>query len=112
MKILSFDEFVQRLTGYANGRAICPGHDDNMKSLSVNEGNGGRILVKCHAGCNIHHVLGSLDLTIESISGNHVFLFKSLKRCIQHAIELANSGGLGYEDISEVLNEVSDELIF
>ena len=112
MKILSFDEFNAKLKDYANGRAICPGHEDNMKSLSVNEGDGGRILVKCHAGCDIHHVLGSMDLTTESISGNHGFLYKNLKRCIEHAVELAKSGGLNCEAVSEVLNEVNDELIF
>ena len=31
--------------------ARCPVHDDRRASLSVSEGDDGRALVKCHAGC-------------------------------------------------------------
>jgi len=30
--------------------ARCPAHDDRHASLSVGEGEGGRVLLKCHAG--------------------------------------------------------------
>jgi hypothetical protein len=32
-------------------KARCPAHDDHEPSLSINQGNNGAILVKCHAGC-------------------------------------------------------------
>ncbi len=40
----------------------CPSHDDKAPSLSVSEGNDGRVLVNCHAGCSLEAVLESLKL--------------------------------------------------
>lgn len=37
----------------------CPAHDDGRTSLSVT-GNGGRLLVKCHAGCSQEAVIDAL----------------------------------------------------
>lgn len=31
--------------------ALCPAHDDQNASLSIAEGDDGRVLLKCHAGC-------------------------------------------------------------
>jgi putative DNA primase/helicase len=49
----------------ANGKgwmALCPAHDDHDPSLSVCEGDDGRVLVHCHAGCDTSEVLSSLGL--------------------------------------------------
>lgn len=63
---------VQNLLGRRSGvrqlpsgswQAICPAHDDHNPSLSISQGNDGRALVKCHAGCEIGDVLHALDLT-------------------------------------------------
>jgi hypothetical protein len=45
-------------------RMLCPAHDDHHPSLSVREGTGGRVLVKCHAnaGCSLQAILDPLDL--------------------------------------------------
>jgi len=40
--------------------AICPAHDDHDPSLSLNDGDDGRVLVKCHAGCSQDAVVGAL----------------------------------------------------
>jgi hypothetical protein len=44
------------------GEARCPGHDDRRASLSYKEGQDGRVLVKCHAGCPLEQVLAPLGL--------------------------------------------------
>jgi hypothetical protein len=38
----------------------CPAHDDKNPSLSVSDGEDGRLLVKCHAGCDATAVLEAL----------------------------------------------------
>src|SRR5438876_2829140 len=53
-------EGVRRLqTGYS---AKCPSHDDRVNSLSVNAGDGGRLLLYCHAGCTLEAILVALRL--------------------------------------------------
>jgi hypothetical protein len=44
----------------AQGFARCPAHDDRHPSLSLADGRDGRLLVKCHAGCDGRTVLGAL----------------------------------------------------
>lgn len=45
----------------------CPGprhaHDDRRPSLKVDEGEGGRVLLHCHAGCDPGNILDALGLT-------------------------------------------------
>ena len=40
--------------------ARCPAHDDREPSLSVREGEDGRVLVRCHAGCDQRRVIEAL----------------------------------------------------
>ena len=40
----------------------CPSHDDSTPSLSVSEGNDGRVLLKCQAGCQTEKVIADLGL--------------------------------------------------
>src|SRR4029450_5796404 len=42
--------------------ARCPAHDDRTASLAVREGDDGRVLVHCHAGCTTDAVLAALGL--------------------------------------------------
>src|SRR5579863_5777318 len=42
--------------------AQCPAHEDRNPSLSVTNGNS-RVLMRCHAGCDIDDVLATLGLT-------------------------------------------------
>jgi len=76
---LSVSEFLGRLNGVKkqnNGswKALCPAHDDNNPSLSVND-HGGKLLVHCHAGCSFEQVLAAIKsppsvLGIHSGNGN------------------------------------------
>src|SRR5437870_2288131 len=43
--------------------ARCPVHDDQRASLSVGRGRDGRVVLKCHAGCDTEAVLAAVGLT-------------------------------------------------
>jgi putative DNA primase/helicase len=51
-----------RLSGVRGSAARCPAHDDQHQSLSVNRGAGGKVLLKCHAGCELEAVLAAIGL--------------------------------------------------
>ena len=44
----------------SNWSACCPTHDDRTPSLSLRDSNDGKVLVRCHAGCNQQQVIASL----------------------------------------------------
>ena len=50
--------------------ALCPAHDDNRNSLSLNEGSDGRVLFKCQAGCSVDQILAALSLSKPTNSHN------------------------------------------
>jgi 5S rRNA maturation endonuclease (ribonuclease M5) len=56
-------------SGNGKWTAKCPAHKDENPSLSISEGQGGRTLLKCHAGCTLESILGALGLTAADISG-------------------------------------------
>ena len=41
----------------------CPVHDDRTASLSITECEDGKVLLKCHAGCDTEGVLSAIGLT-------------------------------------------------
>ncbi|HSY66702.1 MAG TPA: hypothetical protein VK829_19080 [Terriglobales bacterium] len=47
--------------------ARCPAHNDNVNSLSVGEGDDGRALLHCHAGCSFEDVVAALGITVRSL---------------------------------------------
>jgi hypothetical protein len=44
--------------------ARCPAHEDRRASLSIAEGDDGRALVKCHAGCKVEAICAALGLRV------------------------------------------------
>ena len=42
--------------------AKCPAHEDRTASLSINTGDDGRVLLKCHAGCSVDDILHAVHL--------------------------------------------------
>lgn len=47
--------------------ALCPAHGDTMNSLSVAEGDDGRVLLKCFAGCSFEEVVAALGVSASSL---------------------------------------------
>jgi putative DNA primase/helicase len=42
--------------------ACCPAHEDRQPSLSIAEGEDGRVLLKCHAGCSLEAICEAMGL--------------------------------------------------
>jgi hypothetical protein len=59
-----FEAFQRNGDGY---KALCPAHHDNNPSLSINEGDDGRVLIHCHAGCDPQDVLAAVGLTFADL---------------------------------------------
>jgi putative DNA primase/helicase len=52
--------------------ARCPAHKDHEPSLSIAESNNGKVLVRCHAGCEQHRVIAALRVRgLWSDAGRH-----------------------------------------
>src|SRR5450631_2843368 len=67
----AFLDKLERVTKSGTGHmARCPAHEDRTASLSVREGDDGKILLFCQAGCETKYVLEKLDLTFADISGH------------------------------------------
>lgn len=49
-------------TGDDQYEARCPGHEDKRASLSVGVGKDGRVLLKCHANCELEDIVRALEL--------------------------------------------------
>jgi 5S rRNA maturation endonuclease (ribonuclease M5) len=57
-------------SGWTSGTtrsARCPAHDDSVASLSVSEGDEGKALLYCHAGCSTAEVCEALDLHVADL---------------------------------------------
>src|SRR3990167_8529552 len=63
--LLSGLERVRPITG--GWMARCPAHDDDTASLSVSEGDDGRALIFCHAGCATEAILAAMRLPASSL---------------------------------------------
>lgn len=61
-KILTLLQGVRQV-GPRRWMARCPAHDDRNPSLSVTEGEDGRILLHCFAGCETEDILRALGLS-------------------------------------------------
>ena len=64
---MTVHEILSRLHGVKGGHgqwtARCPAHDDRQNSLSVGEGKDGRVLLRCHAGCDVDRIAAALGVT-------------------------------------------------
>lgn len=47
--------------------ARCPSHEDRVSSLSIAEGDDGRVLLKCFAGCNVDAIVAAIGLEIPDL---------------------------------------------
>jgi len=59
------ENLISRLHAKRSGKgwtAKCPAHDDREPSLSINEGADGRVLLRCHAGCDLDSICAALNI--------------------------------------------------
>jgi 5S rRNA maturation endonuclease (ribonuclease M5) len=68
---VTVEEFVSRLDGASGAGgghvARCPAHQDDRASLSVGEGDDGRVLLRCFAGCEPEAVVAALGLEMKDL---------------------------------------------
>ncbi len=50
--------------------AKCPAHDDRKNSLSIREGDDGRVLLHCFARCDVARIVAALGLTMRDLFPN------------------------------------------
>ncbi len=63
--VLSHLERVKKsATGFT---ACCPAHEDGRPSLSIREGDDGRVLLHCHAGCTVDAIVAAVDMTMKDL---------------------------------------------
>jgi hypothetical protein len=68
MTASAFAELVQaRTAGRGRWQAKCPAHLDKSPSLAIKEGQDGRVLLRCWAGCETHSILAALRLTMRDL---------------------------------------------
>jgi len=71
--MISIEEFLSRLqkvrkTGSRSWMACCPSHQDKNPSMTVSEGNDGRILVHCFSQqCGIDDITASVGLEVKDL---------------------------------------------
>src|SRR5215211_2865747 len=81
--------FRQESVRQSNGswKALCPAHEDREPSLSVTEGDDGRALLKCFAGCKNPEIVGALDLDMGDLfvqrNGHRKNLFQTPRKRMQ-----------------------------
>ena len=68
---MDFDEVLAhfphvRRSG-AGWQARCPAHEDRTPSLTISEGDDGRTLVHCHAGCTTEDIVAAVGLTLRDL---------------------------------------------
>lgn len=68
---MTVDEFIaglDKVQKTARGwMSLCPAHEDSARSLSIAEGDDGRVLVNCFAGCTTDKVCAALGLRIADL---------------------------------------------
>jgi len=69
--LLSHFDGVKK-TGYGKYIARCSAHDDRNPSLAISEGDGGRLLLKCWAGCETEDVLSAVGLKFADVMPERV----------------------------------------
>ncbi len=64
--LLSHFDGVKEI-GYGKYVAQCSAHDDRSPSLAISEGDGGRLLLHCWAGCETEDILSARGLTFADV---------------------------------------------
>jgi len=91
---------LDRLPNHArsgNGyKASCPAHDDKKPSLSITEGEDGRVLLNCHAGSTIEAVVEAMGLGLPDLHPNVGSCHKPVTRPKQNVFSTAEQATEAY----------------
>lgn len=72
MTQLSVESVRKSLTGVRRAGsgwvAHCPVHDDKQQSLSIGEGQNGRVLLNCHAGCSFDSIVRAMNVSARDLA--------------------------------------------
>ena len=63
-------EIANRAHGRRSGKGYnghCPAHEDQNESLSISTGTDGRVLLHCHAGCEVESIVAALGLKMADL---------------------------------------------
>jgi len=60
-KYCTASQLAEELGGSEGRNVCCPGHDDSTPSLSIAEGDDGKVLLYCHAGCTYQAIRDALQ---------------------------------------------------
>jgi hypothetical protein len=70
---VALNDVLSRLQGVKKSgndyTALCPAHDDKTASLSIKEGERGKVLLHCHADCTAESVAGALGFAMRDLMG-------------------------------------------
>ena len=65
------DDFLSKLEGVKKSGdgylSRCPAHKDGTASLSIKSGDEGRLLLHCHAGCDLNAIVGSMGMKVAEL---------------------------------------------
>lgn len=69
---MNVSDFISRLdkvrqTGPGRWMASCPAHDDRNPSMTIAEGDDGRVLIHDFGGCSVEEIVGAVGLTLSDI---------------------------------------------
>jgi putative DNA primase/helicase len=79
--------------------ALCPAHEDRNPSLSVKEGEDGRALVHCHAGCSKEDIVTAVGLTIRDLFPTHEAAETGLRTIVDRYPYVDEQGELLFEAV-------------
>lgn len=68
---MKLDDLLARLNGVkktgAGYVALCPAHEDHSPSLSISVGDDSRLLLKCHAGCEVSAICAAMGIEVKEL---------------------------------------------
>ena len=72
--------------------ARCPAHDDRTPSLSIGDAGDGKVLVRCHAGCDQERVISALrSRGLWPENGSALAFERSAPRALPRASRIATT---------------------
>jgi hypothetical protein len=108
---------AKALHGHKSGSgfvARCPAHNDRNPSLSIRDGHGGKVLIKCHKGCSQADVLAELKSRhLWPDRGRRPFMRGSFKATLQPQDPPPSELGFNHfaRSIWEAAEEANDTLV-